>query len=103
MKAMTIQTRPRGIVHEANRATSAPRVRTKRLRRLILWGGVSLAAYLLVFLNQETVTQYFTQGGFVAAAVVITALGFSVIHGTFASYVLEVIGIEALRRGKEGH
>lgn len=103
MKDMTIPTRSRGMVQEANRAASAPRVRTKRLRRLILWGIVSLGAYLLVFLNQEAVTHYFTQGGFMAAAVVITALGFSVIHGTFASCVLEIIGIEALRRGKEGH
>jgi hypothetical protein len=38
-----------------------------------------------------------------AAAIVVTALIFSVVHGTFANYVLEVFGITALKHDKEGH
>lgn len=88
---------------EAKNVLSAHRIRAKPFRWAILWGIVSLAAYLLVFLNQEAVTRYFTKGGFFTAAVVITALAFALIHGTFASYVLEVLGIEALKREKEDH
>lgn len=73
------------------------------VRQTILWGIVSLVAYLLVFLNQQTVTYYFTQGGFYALVVIITALVFSFIHGAFANYLLEAVGIRAIQKQKGGH
>ena len=88
---------------EANGALPAHAFRGKSLRRAILWGVVSLAAYLLVFLNQDAVTRYFTKGGIFAVVIVATALAFAIIHGTFANYILEVFGIEALKREKEDH
>lgn len=61
-------------------------------RSAILWGIVSLALYLLVFINQETVTDYYTRGGYFAIAVIATALIFSLVHGTFSSFLVEVMG-----------
>ena len=72
---------------------------TKTLVRAILFGAFSLSAYLLIFLNHETVTEYFTRGGVYTLAVVGTAVAFSLIHGTFANYILELVGI----RAKESH
>lgn len=71
------------------------------VKQTVLWGIISLAAYLLVFLNQQAVTQYFTRGGFSALAVIATALFFSFIHGAFASYLLKAAGIRAIKKG--GH
>jgi len=78
---------------------SVQRVWVKTLIRAVLFGGASISLYLLVFLNQDTITEYFSKGGFYAIVVVLTALGFSLIHGTFANYVLELIGI----RAKDSH
>ncbi|SHI38214.1 hypothetical protein [Desulfofundulus thermosubterraneus] len=69
------------------------------VKQAILWGIVSLAAYLALFLNQEIVTNYFARGGAFAIAVVLTAMAFSFIHGAFASYLLEMLGIRPLKKG----
>jgi len=90
-----------GAVEVPGEALPAKKVRGKLLRRAVLWGAFSLAGYLLVFLNQDTVTEYFTKGGFYALVVIITALTFSVVHGCFASYILEILGIKPLRHDKE--
>jgi hypothetical protein len=86
---------------EANITFLAHRGRSKTLRQAILWGVFSVGAYLLIFLNQEAITQYFTKGGIFALAVIITPLVFSIIHGSFASYVLEILGIRPLRQDKD--
>lgn len=67
--------------------------------KTVLWGFVSIILYLLVFLNQQTVTDYFTRGGFYAAPVIITALVFSFVHGAFANYLIEVIGFKPISKG----
>jgi hypothetical protein len=71
----------------------------KPVKQALFWGIVTLAAYLLVFLNQEAVTSYFARGGFSAIVVIVTALSFSFIHGAFANYLLEVAGIRAAQKG----
>lgn len=70
------------------------------VKRALLWGVVSVTIYVLVFLNQDTVTRYFTEGGIFALVVVVTALAFSLIHGSFASYILELLGIQPAQGGK---
>jgi len=62
------------------------------VRNVLLWGIVSLTLYLLVFINQETVMDYFSRGGYFAIAVIATALIFSLVHGTFSNYLVEVMG-----------
>ncbi|AEG16359.1 hypothetical protein Desku_2848 [Desulfofundulus kuznetsovii DSM 6115] len=72
----------------------------KAVRHVITWGIITLAAYLLVFLNEHTVTGYFSRGGGLAAAgVIITAITFSIIHGSFANYLLEMFDIKPLKKG----
>ncbi|MCL6610455.1 MAG: hypothetical protein K6T66_02820 [Peptococcaceae bacterium] len=69
--------------------------------KTVFWGVISLILYLLVFLNQEMVTGYFTRGGFYAVPVIVTALVFSFIHGAFANYFIDAIGFKPV--GKGGH
>jgi len=79
-----------------------PGNQARPVKQTILWGIISLTAYLFIFLNQQTVTHYFTQGGFFALVVLATALVFSMIHGAFANYLLEALGIRAIQN-KGGH
>ncbi|HHW42875.1 hypothetical protein GFC01_01445 [Desulfofundulus thermobenzoicus] len=64
----------------------------------IIWGVLSLLAYVLLFTNQDLVTQYFSQGGVFAIAILLTAMLFSFVHGAFASYLLDVVGIQPLKK-----
>jgi len=63
--------------------------------KMVLFGGMSAAAYLFLFSNETLVTQTFTLGGWHAAFPVMTAFLFSFVHGAFASNLLSVIGLEA--------
>lgn len=69
--------------------------------KAVLWGIVSAILYLVLFSNQQQVTDYFTRGGTFAIAVLVTALLFSIVHGTFANYLIESLGIKAVKKG--GH
>jgi hypothetical protein len=82
---------------------AARKVRNRRLLKIAGWGLISLVMYLGVFLNQGTITDHFSQGGFFAFAVVGTAIAFALIHGTFASHVLESMNFRAANRGKDDH
>ena len=107
MKHAMVKTLPAGEIKklarvtEANDALPARRIQGTTLMRAIMWGIFSLGAYLLLFLNQEAVTRYFTKGGIFALVIIITALAFSLIHGSFAGYVLEILGIRPLRHDKD--
>lgn len=61
----------------------------------IVLGFVSLASYIIVFMNAETVMEYFTRGGKYTILPIICALYFSFVHGGFASNLLDVLGVEA--------
>lgn len=75
----------------------------KRMTRIISWGVFSVIIYLAIFLNQPTINKYFTSGGVFALVTVATALAFALIHGTFASHVLENLNFRAANRKKEEH
>lgn len=89
-------------IHPAEKTLSSHRTWLKILGRAILAGAFSVSAYLLVFLNADTVTEYFSRGGVYAIAVIATAIAFSLIHGTFANYLLELFGIRP-SQGKDSH
>ena len=78
-----------------------PNGKGRIIKRVLFWGAVSGGMYALVFLNQDAVTQHFTRGGVFALVVVITALAFSLIHGSFANYLLDLSGIRPLQEKKE--
>jgi len=61
----------------------------------IIFGGISLASYIILFLNEGWVTDTYTKGGYYAAFPIATAFWFSFMHGAFGSNLLSVLGLEA--------
>lgn len=70
----------------------------KPIGKMIIFGIVSISAYVAVFTNQAIVTKYATKGGFYAAIPIIAVFFFSFVHGPFASYVLSVLGLEPKKK-----
>lgn len=64
----------------------------------IVFGIVSLTAYVLLFSNESLVTEKYTIGGWYTILPVGTAFFFSFIHGAFASNVLSALGFEAKKK-----
>ena len=76
---------------------------SKPYGKALVWGIISAALYAVVFINTQTVMDYFSQGGSAAAsAVLVTALIVSFIHGIFSNYFVEVLGWKAAK-SKGGH
>ncbi|MCL6479267.1 MAG: hypothetical protein K6T65_12810 [Peptococcaceae bacterium] len=73
----------------------------KSAYKAVLWGIISLIMYMMVFLNQQAVTDFFTRGGVYAFPVICTALIFSFVHGAFANYFIDAIGFKPVSKG--GH
>jgi len=63
--------------------------------KMLVFGVLSLGAYVLLFENINLAMEYFTRGGKYAALIIMTAFFFSFIHGAFASNTLEVFGLTA--------
>lgn len=62
---------------------------------MIILGALSLSLYVALLAKQEWVMDVFTRGGIYTFWPLATAMGFSFIHGAFASNFLNVLGIEA--------
>ncbi len=62
----------------------------------LLSGAVSILSYILVYTHQEWVTRNFTRGGGYAVLPIATAFYFALVHGTFTSCILNVLGIRAI-------
>jgi len=76
--------------------TTVPRPPKKRpYLSAVIFGTISLTAYLLLFKNEQWVTETYTIGGWYAVFPLGTAFLFSFVHGTFGSSLLSVLGIEA--------
>ena len=73
----------------------SPTAKKKPIVPTLIFGAISLSAYIILFANEKLVTETFTMGGWYAAFPVGTALLFSFIHGAFASNLLSVLGLEA--------
>jgi uncharacterized integral membrane protein len=67
----------------------------KPVAEMILFGTMSVIAYVFIFSNETLITKTFTLGGWHAAFPVLTAFFFSFVHGAFASKLLSVLGLEA--------
>jgi hypothetical protein len=70
----------------------------KPVLQMVLFGAVSLTAYIVLFRNERLITTEYTMGGWHAAYPVLTAFFFSFIHGAFASNLLSVLGLEAKKK-----
>jgi len=64
----------------------------------VVFGAMSLSAYVMLFTNENWVTDTFTKGGYYAAYPILTAFFFSFVHGAFASNLLTVLGLEAKKK-----
>ncbi|KPK01291.1 MAG: hypothetical protein AMK71_06120 [Nitrospira bacterium SG8_35_4] len=64
----------------------------------LIMGIISIVSYVLIFKNQETVTDLTTKSGYFVALPIVAAFYFSFIHGAFASSMLSVLGIEAKKK-----
>ncbi len=64
----------------------------------LIMGILSVASYVFIFSNQETVTNLTTRSGYFIALPIVAAFYFSFIHGAFASSVLSILGIEAKKK-----
>jgi hypothetical protein len=80
-------------------ASDGQQAKTKKpYLQTVVFGIISLSAYLYVFSNEKLVTDVFTRGGIYAAWPIGTALFFSFIHGAFGSNLLSVLGLEAKKK-----
>ncbi|MFH2045218.1 MAG: hypothetical protein ABIK92_08725 [Pseudomonadota bacterium] len=67
----------------------------KPVGKTLGYGAISLALYAAVFTNTDTITDYFTRGGWYSALPILTVFAFSFAHGAFASNFWSLMGIEA--------
>lgn len=77
--------------------------KAKSIKQAVFWGIFSIAAYLLVFMNEGLIMSHTTLGGAYAAAVIAIAFAFSFVHGTFANFLVEAMGFKAIKQSKGGH
>lgn len=63
--------------------------------KTVVFGTISLSAYVVLFTHQDLVTGIFTMGGWHALFPVGTAFLFSFVHGAFASSLLSSLNLEA--------
>lgn len=69
--------------------------KAKPYLKTLVFGAISISAYVLLFKNENLVTTNFTLGGWHTLLPVGTAFFFSFAHGAFASNLLSTLGLEA--------
>lgn len=74
---------------------SAPK---KPYVKAIIFGAISLSAYVILFNNEAWVMDTFTRGGIYTLYPVLAAFFFSFIHGPFGSDLLSCLGLEAKKK-----
>jgi len=85
----SVQGDKRGVV------TGPAPVKSKPYLKTVFFGCISISAYILLFQNEQLVTDVFTMGGWRCMFPVGAAFFFSFIHGAFASNLLTTLGLEA--------
>ena len=83
------------------RVATRPRFRpSKAVLGLIGFGAASVMLYAIFFAFIDDLSSLLTSGSIGGALLVIgLALTFSLVHGSFASALLDVLGIRALKKG----
>lgn len=70
-------------------------VKSKPYLKALFFGAISISCYVLLFSNEQKVTDLCTLGGVNTIYPVMMAFFFSFIHGAFASNFLSSLGLEA--------
>jgi hypothetical protein len=76
-------------------ATAPAPEKSRPYLKTLFFGCISISAYILLFKNEQLVTDVFTMGGWRWVYPVGAAFFFSFIHGAFASNLLSSLGLEA--------
>ncbi|NGZ26831.1 MAG: hypothetical protein G8345_08070 [Magnetococcales bacterium] len=66
-------------------------------KKTILWGSLSLALYVFLFANQDSVLQQTSKGAWNFLVLVAIAFLFSYVHGAFTGAFWESLGIKGKR------
>jgi hypothetical protein len=66
--------------------------------RLLLYGGLSLSLYALIYLYEQEIMHWSTKGGWYFIIPVMLAFLFSFFHGGLARYFWEALGVRARNR-----
>ena len=69
--------------------------RNKQVGKTLLFGLLSIALYAAVFSHATAVAHFFARGAWYAILPIITVFLFSFVHGSFASHIWTLLGIEA--------
>jgi hypothetical protein len=72
--------------------------KSKLMAKTVGLGLAAAALYAAVFTHAGTVMKYFTKGGVYAALPIVTVFIFSFVHGSFASNLWSLLGIEATKK-----
>ncbi|HMK55107.1 MAG TPA: hypothetical protein VK448_00540 [Dissulfurispiraceae bacterium] len=64
-----------------------------------IFGALSLALYLLLFVYEDTINNNFARGGLFAFLPIAAAFLFSFVHGSFTGSFWSVLGVEASKKG----
>lgn len=67
----------------------------KQVGKTLLFGLLSIALYAAVFSHATAVAHFFARGAWYAILPIITVFLFSFVHGSFASHIWTLLGIEA--------
>ncbi len=67
----------------------------KQVTRAALFGLVSVVLYFLLYLFEDEILKFTSQGGWYFITPVAVAFLFSFIHGNFTAHFWEVLGIKA--------
>lgn len=70
----------------------------KPYAKTLIFGAISLSAYVLLFTNEAWVMDTFTKGGIYTLFPVLAAFFFSFVHGPFGSDLLTCLGLEAKKK-----
>jgi hypothetical protein len=66
--------------------------------KTLIFGAISITAYVMLFTNERWVMDTFTKGGIYTILPVLTAFFFSFVHGPFGSNLLSSLGLEAKKK-----
>ncbi|MGO9570490.1 MAG: hypothetical protein ACLP5H_23410 [Desulfomonilaceae bacterium] len=70
----------------------------KPVVKTVVYGAITAALYAVAFTNSDSMLQLFTKGGYYAALPIVTVFVVSFAHGTFASNLWSMLGIEAITK-----
>ena len=63
--------------------------------RMLVYGGFSLLLYFILYLFEDDILAFSSQGRWYFVVPVIIAFVFSAAHGNFTSYFWDILGIKA--------